>query len=117
MTVFLIGYRSDDDWFDDRVILMPELGYFDTLEEAQAWLAAGSFVKKEYDEEVQRITNSNNERHAEYQKNVSDWEAAQAAGLGHLVSEPVEFYEFKIDTYDEFARGWNLEPVPVERAV
>lgn len=116
MTVFLVGYKSDD-WFDDRLVPMLELGYFDTREEAEAWIAQGDFVKAEYTKEVENISNYNTETKNTYAKNIADWEAAQAAGLGHLVEEPVQFYERKVESYDEFASGWVLEPIPVERGV
>ncbi|URP22353.1 hypothetical protein SEA_BIG4_320 [Microbacterium phage Big4] len=112
--IYLVGYRSDD-WFDTTLTPMLDQGYFDTLEEVQAWIAEGSLVQKEYAEEVERIASINAQRKTEYDKNVADWEAAQAPGLSHLMEEPVEYYQHKIDTYDEFARGWSLEPIPVER--
>lgn len=116
MTVFLVGYKSDD-WFEKNLVPMLELGYFDTREEAEAWIAQGDFVKAEYTKEVENISNYNTETKNTYAKNIADWEAAQAAGLGHLVEEPVQFYERKVESYDEFARGWVLEPIPVERGV
>lgn len=116
MTVFLVGYKSDD-WFDSRLIPMMELGYFDTREAAEAWIAQGDFVKKEYAEEIERIASINAQRQTEYDKNVSDWEAAQAAGLEHLMTEPFEYYEHKVEAYDEFAASWHLEVIPVERGV